>query len=117
MQFGRDLRDIAGAVAIDPQRDIGLAFGLVHGGIGGGVDDRVAMGGAQRRQNRLAHREVEARTAQSDQFDIGRRPLDQRAHDLARQSGDNDSHAAHGENLPESCANFAIARMSARRGR
>ena len=38
-QLGGDLGDIAGAVAIDPQRDLRLAFRLVHGGIGGGVDD------------------------------------------------------------------------------
>ena len=87
-QLGGDLGDVARALAVDAHRRLRLAFGLVDLGVGRHVDDDVAARGAQRRQDRVADRQVESRPAERDDLDPARGALDHRADDLPVKSGD-----------------------------
>ena len=81
-QLGRDLGDVACSLAVDAHRHVRLAFGLVDCSVGSRIDDDVATRGAQRRQDRVAHRQIEFGPAERDDLDITRRALDHRADDL-----------------------------------
>ena len=101
MQQGRAklrgrLGDVAGADAIDEHRAFGLAFRLVDLRIGGGVDDGVTAGVAQRRENGVAHAQIQHRSSERDDFHVPRRALDEGADDLTGEARDGEAQA-HGK--------------------
>lgn len=99
-------RRFAGSLAIDAHGEFGLALGLIHGGIGGRVDDHVGPRRTQRRRDRLRDGEVEIGPAQRDDLDADGHALQHGADDLAGPTGDGDA----------KCHQSKYRSISARRG-
>lgn len=82
----------AGGSGIEGEGGLGLALGLVHGGVGGGVDDQVRALGTDPLADGLAVGKVEAVAAQDQQFALAGEGQGQFTGDLAAVAGDEDLH-------------------------
>ena len=97
--FGED----AGRYGIDRERGIRLAFGQVHGGVGGGVDDQVGSVSADLLADVLGVGQVQLVAAEHDELAQTLESLLQCLGDLAVLAGDQDLHgnrSASISNLP-----------------
>lgn len=86
--------EVFGAMGVDGHGDIRFGFGLVHGGVGGGVDDGVRSNFADGFEYRLAVGDVELAAGQGDDFVHGGSQMLQGDAELAVGAGDEDFHFA-----------------------
>ena len=88
---GRGPCRLAGGLAIDAHGKLRLAFSMVHGRIGGCVDDDVWPGRTQGGRDRLWNSEIEVRPAQRDDLHADGHALQHGADDLAGPTGNGDA--------------------------
>ena len=73
VQPRRRLRDMGRAVRVDAHRRLGLGFGLVDPGVGGGVDDHVAADAVEGVEDAGAIGKIAFGPPERDDFETGRR--------------------------------------------
>ena len=96
MQHGRagcfgGFGQMARTVPIDGKRPFGFAFGIVHGGIGGGIDDVVGAEGFHRLPHAAAVGNIECGGIGDGEFGTAFELCFQAVADLAAAAGNQDS--------------------------
>ena len=84
---------MAHAVAVDCPGLLGVGFGLVHGRVGGGIDDQLRLEAGNSRTDRQYVADIQLGRAQADDLEAFRGPLQQFVAHLSPGSGDQYAHA------------------------